>query len=153
MACLAAAARAQSGRELIEESLRRYAQPAYVYQEQALVLSDRLGRHSVRTTRYYAQNDEDGSKNLLVIETPAESKGTALFVERRARAAVRLQRVPFSVRISWLRILRRNKPENSATSAATIMTSNWCRITFFAHFPRRIPLLAIQETALDTASA
>ncbi|MBI3370573.1 MAG: outer membrane lipoprotein-sorting protein [Betaproteobacteria bacterium] len=82
LACLSARAEAQSGRELIEASLRRHAQPPYVYEEQALVLSDRLGQHTVRTARYYARRDESGSKSLLMIETPAESRGTAVFITR-----------------------------------------------------------------------
>ena len=89
LACLAVRTEAQSGRELIEESLRRHAQPPYVYAEQALVLSDRLGQHTVRTARYYARRDENGSKSLLVIETPAESQGTAIYVARDARGGAR----------------------------------------------------------------
>jgi hypothetical protein len=89
LVCMMAEARSQSGRELIEDSLRRHAEPAYVYQEQAFVLMDRLGRHTVRTARYYAQHDAKGSRNLLVIETPAESKGTAIFNYREAGDGVR----------------------------------------------------------------
>ena len=89
LACLGAQAGSESGRELIEESLRRHAQPAYVYQEQALVLTDRQGRHTVRTMRYYARHDEHGSRKLLVIETPAESKGTSIFINRDARDGMR----------------------------------------------------------------
>jgi hypothetical protein len=89
LVCLMAEARSQSGRELIEDSLRRHAEPAYVYQEQTFVLIDRLGRHSVRTARYYAQHDARGSRNLLVIETPVESRGTAIFIDREAGDGVR----------------------------------------------------------------
>jgi len=89
LVCLRAEASSQGGRELIEDSLRRHAEPAYVYQEQTFVLIDRLGRHSVRTARYYAQHDAKGSRNLLVIETPAESKGTAIFIYREAGDGVR----------------------------------------------------------------
>lgn len=89
LACVAAQVEAQSGRELIEQSLRRHAQPPYVYEEQALVLSDRLGQHTVRTARYYARRDDYGSKSVLVIETPAESRGTAIYVARDARNGAR----------------------------------------------------------------
>ena len=89
LACLGAEAGSQSGGELMEESLRRHAQPAHVYQEQAMVLSDRLGRRSVRTMRYYAQHDQDTSRSLLVIETPSESKGTAIFISRGAYGGLR----------------------------------------------------------------
>ncbi|MCX7141891.1 MAG: outer membrane lipoprotein-sorting protein [Proteobacteria bacterium] len=89
LACLGAQARSQSGGGLIEESLRRHAQPADVYQEQAMVLSDRMGQRTVRTMRYYAQRDEDASRNLLVIETPSESKGTAILISRGARGGSR----------------------------------------------------------------
>jgi hypothetical protein len=87
LAYLAAGAKSQNGRDLIEESLRRHAPPAYIYEEQALVLTDRLGQHTVRTARFYARQDENGSKSRWVIETPAESKGTAISIERTAARA------------------------------------------------------------------
>lgn len=87
--CLATAAGAQSGRDLIEESLRRHAPPASVYEEQTLLLSDPLGRYTVRTARRYARHDESRSTNLLVMETPAESKGTAIYVDREANGGTR----------------------------------------------------------------
>ncbi len=89
LACLGAEARSQTGGELIEESLRRHAQPAYVYQEQAMVLSDRIGRRTLRTMRYYAQHDADASRSLLVIETPSESKGSAISISRSAHGGAR----------------------------------------------------------------
>lgn len=89
LACVAAHAGAQSARELIEESLRRHAEPAYVYEEQILVLSDGLDQRTVRTARHYARSDENGRKNLLVIDTPADSQGMALFVARDARGGAR----------------------------------------------------------------
>jgi hypothetical protein len=84
LACLVGVARAQDGRELMEESLRRHAPPPYVYEEQALVLSDRQGQLGVRTMRYYARRDATGNRSLRVIETPAESKGSAIYVGRDA---------------------------------------------------------------------
>jgi hypothetical protein len=84
LACLAGGAAAVDGRELMEESLRRHAPPPFVYEEQALVLSDRQGQLGVRTMRYYARRDANGSRNLRVIETPAESKGNAIYVGRDA---------------------------------------------------------------------
>ena len=88
-ACLAPAAGAQSGRELIEESLRRHAPPASVYEEQTLVLSDPQGRYTVRTVRRYARHGANGSTDLLVMETPEESKGTAIYVAREAAGGTR----------------------------------------------------------------
>lgn len=88
-ACLSTAARAQSGRELIEESLRRHAPPASVYEEQTLVLSDPQGRYTVRTARRYARHDANGDTDLLVMETPAESKGTAIYVDRATAGGTR----------------------------------------------------------------
>ncbi|MBS0336769.1 MAG: outer membrane lipoprotein-sorting protein [Proteobacteria bacterium] len=82
LACLAASAWGQTGRELIEESLRRQAQPPYVYEEQVLVLSDSLGQYTVRTVRYYARQDASGMKRLLVIDTPKELRGLKVYVSR-----------------------------------------------------------------------
>ncbi len=90
LASLAAGVGAQqSGRELIEASLRRHAPPAHVYEEQALVLTDRQGQNSVLTARYYALRDESGSRSLRVIETPADAKGAAIYVARDARGEAR----------------------------------------------------------------
>ncbi len=88
-ACLATTARSQSGRELIEESLRRHAPPASVYEEQTLVLTDSQGHYTVRTARRYARHDANGNTDLLVMETPAESKGTAIYVARAATGGTR----------------------------------------------------------------
>ena len=88
-ACLATAAWAQNGRELIEKSLRLHAPPAAVYEEQTLVLSDPQGHYTVRTVRRYARHDANGDTNLLVMETPAESKGTSIYVDREASGGTR----------------------------------------------------------------
>lgn len=80
LACLAGGAAAADGRELMAESLRRHAPPADVYEAQALVLSDRQGQLGLRTMSYYARRDAAGSRSLRVIETPAESKGSAIYV-------------------------------------------------------------------------
>jgi hypothetical protein len=80
---------AEDGRNLIEESLRRYAVPAHVYEEHALVLTDRHGQTTVRTARYYALRDDTGSRNLRVIDTPAEAKGAAIYIDRDARGELR----------------------------------------------------------------
>jgi len=85
----AAGATAENGRDLIEESLRRHAPPAHVYEEQALLLTDRQGQHTVRTARYYARRDASGSRNLLVMETPVESRGTAIYIGRELPGGTR----------------------------------------------------------------
>ncbi len=86
----AAGAWAQSGRELIEQSLRRHAPPAHVYQEQTLILSDQLGQNTVRTLRYYARQDAHAGRRLaMMIHTPEELRGTAVFVARDAKGGER----------------------------------------------------------------
>ena len=89
LSCLAAGAWAQEGRALIEASVKRHAPPAYVYQEQTLILSDSLGQHTVRTARFYERNDESGDKRLLVLQTPADLRGAAVFVARDAHGGGR----------------------------------------------------------------
>ena len=84
LACLAQGVWAQDGRALIEESLKRHASPAFVYEEQILILSDSLGQHTVRTARFYERNDETGDKRLLVLQTPADLRGARVFVARDA---------------------------------------------------------------------
>jgi hypothetical protein len=39
--------------------------------------------------RFYAQHDADANRNLLVIETPSESKGTSIFISRGAKGGPR----------------------------------------------------------------
>jgi hypothetical protein len=84
LACLAGGAAAVDGRDLMTESLRRHAPPPDVYEAQALVLSDRQGQLGVRTMSYYARRDAAGSRSLRLIETPAESRGSAIYVGRDA---------------------------------------------------------------------
>ncbi len=73
---LAVRAQVPDGRSLIEASLQRHALPAHLYEEQSMILTDRLGQHTVRTTRFYAQFDGQRWRKLLVIESPAELKGS-----------------------------------------------------------------------------
>lgn len=70
------------GRSLVEESLRRHAPAAHLYEEQTLVLTDAQGRHTVRTLRHYAARDERGCRDLRVVDTPAEARGAAILVVR-----------------------------------------------------------------------
>ncbi len=88
-AAAAATASPDGGRELILESLRRNAQPPFVFEEQTLVMSDRLGQHTVRTMRYYARCDDGGCQRLLRVQTPAESRGMSVFVARGAGGGAR----------------------------------------------------------------
>ena len=73
---------AADGRELIDASLRRHAQPAYVYEEQTLIVIDNLRQHTVRTARYYLRKDATGSRSLLLVDTPSELRGVNVFVAR-----------------------------------------------------------------------
>ena len=89
LSCLISSAWAQTGRELMEDSIRRHAPPDYVYQEQTLILSDKLGQNTVRTARYYERRDASGRKTLLVIQTPAELRGAAVYIARDAQGGRR----------------------------------------------------------------
>ena len=80
LSILAGSAGAQSGQQLIEESLRNHALPTHIYEEQALVMTDRQGKLTVRTLRSYTIHDENERKNLRVIETPSDAKGTAIYI-------------------------------------------------------------------------
>lgn len=82
-----AAAAGVDGREQISESLRRYAPPAHVYEEQAWIISDRQGQPSVRTVRHFVLGDVDGVRRVWVIETPAEARGASVRASRAARGA------------------------------------------------------------------
>lgn len=79
---LAGLAGAQNGPALVAQSLQRHAPPNDVFEEHALIMTDRLGHYSLRTTRYYAQRDNLASRQLYLVEFPAELKGAALRVDR-----------------------------------------------------------------------
>ncbi len=94
LTCLPGLARAQTGQALVEESLQRHASPANVYEEHALVMTDRLGQYNLRTTRHYALRNGNASRKLYVIESPAELKGAAIAIDREAPAGSRLGPAP-----------------------------------------------------------
>ena len=81
----ATGAGAQGARELVEQSIRRHAPPPHVYQEQTLILSDPLGKHTVRTLRYYARHEAAGARRLAVIQTPEDLRGMFVLVARDAK--------------------------------------------------------------------
>lgn len=85
LTCLPGMVRAQTGQALIEESLQRHAAPENVYEEHAMVMSDRLGQYSLRSTHYYERRDQNGLRKLYVIESPAELKGAAIQIDRDLR--------------------------------------------------------------------
>ena len=71
-----------NGPALVAQSLQRHAPPNDVFEEHAMIMTDRLGHYSLRTTRYYAQRDDTASRQLYLVEFPAELKGAALRVDR-----------------------------------------------------------------------
>ena len=97
LACMAGLAQAQTGRELIEDSLQRYATPPNAYEEHAIVITDRQGQHSVRTLRYYAQRNDRSTRKLRILETPSELKGAAIQIERDTQDGTRRGPSPTTV--------------------------------------------------------
>lgn len=79
-----AATAAESGRELIEESLRRHGPPPFVYEEITFVLRDAAGRQRVRTARHYRRTEADGStQRLIAMHSPADVRGSALLLKSK----------------------------------------------------------------------
>ncbi len=84
-ACAAAGLSKPDGRALIEQSLARHASPPYVYEELTMVLSDAAGNRHLRTARQYRRTEADGSvRRLLVFQSPADLRGTALLLRTEA---------------------------------------------------------------------
>lgn len=79
---VAVLANAADGRALIEDSLRRHAPPPHVFEEQTLLLSDTVGRPTLRSLRHYAQHDDARTRRLFVVESPAEARGMSLYFAR-----------------------------------------------------------------------
>lgn len=86
---LSPAVSANDGRELMSASLQRHAPVPFVYEEQTLVLSDHLGRFSVRTMKHYQRRDQSGDKLLTVVVTPVESTGMTVYVARDPGIGIR----------------------------------------------------------------
>lgn len=61
-------------RRLIDGSRQRHAPPSHLYEEQALIDTDRQGRYQVRTTRYYAKDRQ----RLWVLQTPDPLRGSRI---------------------------------------------------------------------------
>ncbi len=72
-----------SGAEIMEEVQKRHQQFPYIYEEQSMVMEDRLGGRDTRIARRYSRVEEDGSvKFLLIFDYPREVKGVALLANR-----------------------------------------------------------------------
>jgi hypothetical protein len=86
LCALAGVARAapDSGRELIEESLRRHGPPPFAYEELTIVLRDAAGRQRVRTARHFRRTDPDGTvQRLIAMQSPADVRGSSLLLKSR----------------------------------------------------------------------
>lgn len=70
---------AVTGQDMMREASQRYAPPSHVYEEQALLTTNRQGKLTVRTLRSYTLRDDRGIRFLKIIETPADAKGTAVY--------------------------------------------------------------------------
>ena len=81
LVAITARGEAPDGRAWVEASLQRHALPSHLYEEQSMILTDRQGHHTVRSTRFYAQSDGTHQLKLLVIETPFELKGSRQMLE------------------------------------------------------------------------
>jgi hypothetical protein len=109
---IAGAARAapDSGRELIEESLRRHGPPPFAYEEWTIVLRDAAGRQRVRTARHFRRTDADGTvQRLLAMQSPADVRGSALLLKSKNGEPVE--------RLLYLPALGRNLSYDPATGS------------------------------------
>lgn len=94
LSLLAGLAHGQTGQALIEGSLQRHASPANVYEEHALVMTDRLGQYDLRTLRHYSQRIGGTFRKVYLIESPAELKGASIRIDRDTRDGSRLGPAP-----------------------------------------------------------
>lgn len=87
MLALAGAAQAaapDTGRSLVEESLRRHGPAPFAYEELTIVLRDAAGKQRVRTARHYRRAEADGTVHrLLAMQSPADVRGSALLLTSR----------------------------------------------------------------------
>ena len=72
-----------SGRQIVDESVRRHEQFPYVYEEQTMVLMDAGGHRTVRQLRRFSRLEADGRfRLLLVFDHPEEIRGVSLLAVR-----------------------------------------------------------------------
>lgn len=72
-----------SGREILEKVYSTHEQYPYVYEEQSMILIDRLGQKETRNMKRYSRVEEDGRASfLLVFESPRDVKGVAVLALR-----------------------------------------------------------------------
>ena len=80
----ASAAGPDTGRSLVEESLRRHGPAPYAYEELTIVLRDGAGKQRVRTARHYRRAEADGTVHrLIAMQSPADVRGSALLLTFR----------------------------------------------------------------------
>jgi len=72
-----------SGRELLEKVHNTHEQFPYVYEEQSMILIDRLGQKETRNLKRYSRVEQDGQASfLLVFDSPEDVKGVAVLARR-----------------------------------------------------------------------
>jgi len=81
-----------TGSQIMAEVFQRHKLFPYVYEEQTMVLTDKAGHRDVRKMRRFSRLEKGGTaKILLVFDSPAEVRGTALRIIRHGTGSVENQ--------------------------------------------------------------
>lgn len=80
---------AMDGRDIMQLSQQRHQSYPYVYEEQTMVLEDKLGHRSTKKMTRYLRVEEDSSAKLLLLFTyPEEVKGFSLIANKDSNGVI-----------------------------------------------------------------
>lgn len=109
----------KDGLQIMNEVYRRHGQYPYIYEEQSIVVEDKLGNRDTRKLNRYSRTEEDGTSRFMVIfQYPREVQGVAMIANRNPDGAV--------FKAVYLPALGPKLYESSATgSSGTLMGSDF----------------------------
>ena len=77
------------GRQVMDEVYRRHGQYPYIYEEQSIVMEDKLGNRDTRKLNRYSRTEADGTVRFMVIfQYPREVQGVAMLANRNPDGSV-----------------------------------------------------------------
>lgn len=109
----------KDGRQIMDEVYRRHRQYPYIYEEQSIVVEDKLGNRDTRKMNRYSRTEDDGTIRFMVIfQYPREVQGVAMIANRNPDGTV--------FKAVYLPALGPKLYESSATgSSGTLMGSDF----------------------------
>jgi hypothetical protein len=136
----------KDGRQIMDEVQRRHGQYPYIYEEQSIVMEDKLGNRDTRKLNRYSRTEEDGTVRFMVIfQYPREVQGVAMLANRNPDGSV--------FKAVYLPALGPKLYESSATgSSGTLMGSDFTIEDLTGEIPGEQQYLRRADQGLDGAA-